>query len=56
MEGNATLNKTLGRENELWLLLRQASNLIYKAIGERYICADYRRVDRKSHRGGSNPC
>jgi len=32
MEGNATLNKTLGRENELWLLLRQASNLIYKAI------------------------
>ena len=32
MERNATLNKTIERERELWLLLRQANNLIYRAM------------------------
>jgi DNA-binding MarR family transcriptional regulator len=32
MEGDETFDKTINRENELWLLLRQANNLIYKAI------------------------
>jgi DNA-binding MarR family transcriptional regulator len=32
MERNSTFDNTIDRENELWLLLRQANNLIYKAI------------------------
>lgn len=32
MKGNAAFENTIDRERELWLLLRQANNLIYKAI------------------------